>query len=90
MSEGRQLTGQCSGTSIPEGSPEEDIDVQSQPEGTIKSQPGQYIVLLLVCMLKIYHYKFFLCLISCIYLIAFEHNQSECVQNTYPLYVSYL
>ena len=57
-SEGRQLMGQCSGTSMLEGSPEEDVDVQSHPEGTIKAQPGQYIVLLLVCMLKIYCYKF--------------------------------
>ena len=31
---------------MPEGSPEEDIDVQSQPEGKIKAQPEQYIVLL--------------------------------------------
>ena len=60
-SEGRQLTGHCSGTSMPEGSPEEDINVPSQPEGTLKAQPGQYIVLLLVCMLKIYHYKFHCC-----------------------------
>ena len=60
-SEGRQLAGQCSGTSIPEGSPEEDTDVQSQPEGKIKPQPGQYIAWLPVCMLRIYHYKFHSC-----------------------------
>ena len=44
----------CSGTSNPEDSPEEDTNVQSQPEGKIKAQPGQDIALLPVCMLKAY------------------------------------
>lgn len=78
-SEGRQLPGQCSGTSIPEGNPEEDVNVQSQPEGTIKAQPGQ-------CLYMCPIFLFLWLLISCIYLSAFEHNQSECVQNTIHLY----
>ena len=44
----------CSGTSNPEDSPEKDTNVQSQPEGKIKAQPGQDIALLPVCMLKVY------------------------------------
>ena len=37
--EGGQSAGQCSSrTSIPEDSPKEDTDVQSQPEGKIKAQ----------------------------------------------------
>ena len=110
--EGRQLMGHCSGTSMSEGSPEEDINVQSQPEGTIiiKAQPGhavhciaaslyvkKYIIIVnfivvnlsfcaSTCVRRIFS---FLWLISCIYLIVFEHNQSECVQSTIHLYRIY-
>ena len=78
-SEGRQLPGQCSGTSIPEGNPDEDINVQSQPEGTIKAQPGQ-------CLYMCPIFFSFVAIISCIHLSAFEHNQSECVQNSIHFY----
>ena len=44
--EGGQPASQCcSGASIPEDSPKEDTDVQSQPEGKIKAQPGHDIAL---------------------------------------------
>ena len=52
---GRLASQCCSGTRIPKDSPEEDTNVQSQPEGKIiKAQPGQGIALLPVCLLKKY------------------------------------
>ena len=46
---GRLASQCCSGTRIPKDSPEEDANVQNQPEGKIKAQPGQDISSLSVC-----------------------------------------
>ena len=53
--EGGKLGSQCcSGTSIPEDSPEEDTFVQNQPEGKTEAQPAQDIALFPVYMRKLY------------------------------------